>query len=265
MQVLDDFKPISELDTNNYQSQAKIKLPKKSIFNYFYLNIPINPSIEPKEKYPYPILSDVNYSLLYCFKVLAMAKKCKNCNTLIIPKPSENMRIPICKKCKDIPPKQLTKKSDDIRRSSTIQRLSALLDNIFIKYHLNSELHQDYDYTQRWHSEINKEIYLTWTIDKDSIEVISCIDALISWDNWSPRYFTISGKTYQQLFKSVIENEGILKLEPFYKLIMMCSSIVKGKTQVIKPQIRYPRTSPANVVNVDQMGKRPNVDQKTFE
>ena len=268
-QVLDSFNPsLSEFDTNNYQNKAKIKLPKKSVFNYFYLNIPMNPSLEPKEKYPYPILSDVNYSLLYCFKVLAMSKSCHNCGEMILPKQSDNMKVPsLCKKCKSLPikPQSMTRQTDDIQRSSVIQRLSVLLDSIFIKYHLNSELHEDYDYTQRWHSEQNKEIYLTWTIDKDAVEVISCIDALIAFNRWPSRYYVFNGKSHRQLFDDILNNNGILKFEPFYKLIIMCSSIVKGKTQITNPMLRYPRTSPANVVNVDQMQRKPNVDQKTFE
>ena len=187
---------------------------------------------------------------------------------MILPKQEENMKVPsVCKKCKSLPikPQSMTRQTDDIQRSSTIQRLSALLDSIFIKYHLNSELHEDYDYTQRWHSDLNKEIYLTWTIDKDAVEVISCIDALISFNKWPARYYVFNGKSHRQLFEDILDNEGMLKFEPFYKLIIMCSSIVKGKTQVISPMIRYPRTSPANVTNVDQMLKKPNVDQKTFE
>ena len=246
----------------------KITIPKKRVFNYKFLWVPMNPTLLPKETYQYPILSDVNYKMLYCFKVLAMSKPCQNCGDMILPKQEESMRVPsVCKKCKSLPikPQSMTRQTDDIQRSSTIQRLSALLDSIFIKYHLNSELHEDYDYTQRWHSDLNKEIYLTWTIDKDAVEVISCIDALISFNKWPARYYVFNGKSHRQLFDDILDNEGMLKFEPFYKLIIMCSSIVKGKTQVISPMIRYPRTSPANVTNVDQMLKKPNVDQKTFE
>ena len=62
-----------------------------------------------------------------------------------------------------------------------------------------------------------------------------------------------------------MENDGILKMEPFYRLLIMPSSILKEKSFKINPMLRYPRMSPANVINVDQMQRKPNVDQKTID
>ena len=177
------------------------------------------------------------------------------------------MKVPLlCKKCRLVPKqRQDPEKSPELKRSSTVDRLRELLDSIFIKYHINAEFQENSDYTQRWQHSVNQEIYMKLTIIKDAVEVASCIDSLITFNNWPAKYFVWNGKTHQDLLSDVIENKGLLKLEPFYRLLVMPSSILKEKSFRTNPMLRYPRTSPANIVNVDQMQRKPNVEQKTFE
>ena len=256
-QIFDEYNPpISESDTFSAQSQARIKLPKKSEFNYKFLWVPMNPQDLPKETYPYPIQSN---NLLYCFRMLGMARPCNNCGVTVFPKLSDNMKVsPLCKNCKLIPKTQRPEpqKSLELKRSSTVDRLRELLDSIFIKYHLNAEFQENSDYTKRWQHSVNQEIYMKFTIIKDAMEVASCIDSLITFDHWPARYFVWNGKTYQQLLQSVVENDGILKLEPFYRLLMMPSSILKAKEMTTIPMMRGARMSPGNVTNMSDLQKK---------
>ena len=249
---------LEESELFDSQSKLKIKLPKKTEFNYFYMNIPMKKEDLPSQTYPYPIVQN---SMLYCFAMLTLSKRCKSCKKLLLPKRKMMKVDSICSDCKIQKPIQ---KEDEIKRSSIIDTLTRLLDSLFTKYHINSELQEKSDYTQRYHHKLNMENYLGITIIKDAVEVKSCIDGLISWNKWHPRYFYIDGKSYKQLLQEVIANDNILKFEPFYKLLIMTSSLLKSPDVIIRPMMRYPRTSPANVTNVENMMPRTNVDQKSI-
>lgn len=248
---------ISDIDSFSSQSKEKIKIPKKTAFNYKFTSwLPTNPDSYPSEMFPYPILPDSQYKILTALKLLALSKTCRDCKKTIFPKPSEQFKLPLkCPFCKNLTkksriPEPKESKSVELKRSSTVQRLSQLLDSIFIKYNMNAEFQEMSDYTERFHHEINQDIYLRWTINKDAAEVKSCVDALISFDKWPARYFMIDGNTHGDLFEEVLNNEDIFKFEPFYKLLIMASSVVKAVVAQIKPQIRSPRMSPSNVTNV---------------
>ena len=254
-QTFEEYLPLIEnQDSFSAQSQAKIKLPKKTEFNYSFAWVPMNPQDLPKDTFPYPVPSN---NLLYCFRMLAMSRPCNSCGIMILPKLSENMKVsPLCKKCKLIPKRQEPQKTTDLKRSSTVDRLRELLDSIFIKYHLNTEFQESADYTKRWQQHTNHEIYIKFTIIKDAVEVASCIDSLITFDHWPARYFVWNGKTHHQLLQSVVENDGILKMEPFYRLLMMPTSILKAKEMITIPMMRGARVSPGNVTNMSNLQKK---------
>lgn len=236
-------------ETFDAQSKLKLRLPKKTEFNYFYINVPMKKEDLPSETYPYPVVQN---SMLYCFAMLVLSKRCTVCEKLLLPKRTKMKVEPTCDTCKIQKPVQ---KEDEIKRSSIIDTLTRLLDSLFTKYHINSELQEKSDYTQRYHHKLNMENYLGITIIKDAVEVKSCIDGLISWNKWHPRYFYIDGKSYKQLLQEVIANDNILKFEPFYKLLIMTSSLLKADQVMIKPLVRGSRTSPANVTNVNMNQK----------
>lgn len=268
MQVFEEKLPkLSIEETFEEQRQAMISIPKKYELQMKRW-IPMKSSDYPDNKpSDFPIVP-VN-SLLGSFVILGKSKECTNCGKIILPKPSKNFTIPeICPYCNFNTKKQRGKFTERIaepKRSSTIIMLNNLLTAVSYKYRQHSDFHEKQDYTENFYHRQNHEIYLNDSIIQDAAEIVSCIESLIMYDKMPRNYFIRNGKSYIDLFNEIIQNESILKLKPMYDLITMVSPLIKATMGEIKPEIRYPRASPASVTNIESMQRKPTVDHKTFD
>ena len=189
---------------------------------------------------------------------IAKSRECLGCGKLILPKPKKNMEVPsICPNCNHDSRKTIARqeKRDDLKRSSTIQRLESLLNEAFKKYYEHADFREKDDYTENYIHRRNHEIYLSETIIQDAAEIVSCIDSMINFDKFPSSYFTNGRKTHNDLFEEVIDNETILKLKPYYTLLVTASSVVKARQNQIEAHLRYPRTGATSIITTDQKQK----------
>lgn len=244
-------------ETFEESKRAMVSIPRQ-IEPKFDTWIPTNQHVN----YDYPILPRI--SVLSVLSFYAKARQCEKCNNLILPKPSNNFKLPLtCPYCKDQTSKPIIQ-TEQIKRSSTLQRLKKQLEDSFANFDEYGNFHEKDDYTSNYNHKINHEIYINSTIIKNAAEIKSCIDSLINFDNFPKRYFISGKRTYLDLFDEILNNEGIEKFEPFFTLLTMTSSIVAPTVGEIQPKVRGPRSSPAAVTN-QPMSRPPSVDQKTFQ
>ena len=250
MQVLEEKLPkLSIEETQEEQARSLTIIPKKKMFNYpFGFWVPSDHHVDDK----FSILT--TNGLLVSFAMLAKSKECENCGKQILPIPHKNMVLPeSCPYCKFNPRKSKpVERQQEIKKSSTFVKLDSLLTEAGKNYNLHANFERKSDYSENWHHEENHEMYLKYGIVKDASEIKTCIDSLLSFDGFTIRNFTKNGKTYKQMFDEIVNNESILKLEPFYSLLSMATSIIKAPQMIIKPLIRGSRMSPANVTNMMQ-------------
>lgn len=250
-QIFDEkLSKLSIEETQAEQARAMIAIPKK--LNYpFGFWIPTNQYADDK----FDILP-LN-GLLSTFTILAKSKECGNCGKMILPKPSKNMVLPeSCPYCKyDSRKIQRVEKREEIKRSSTFQKLDSLLTEAMKNYMNHANFERKSDYSENWHHEENHETYMKYGIVKEALEIKTLIASLIKYDGFSIRYFTKGDKTYIDLFNEIMENDSILKLEPYYTLLSMATSIIKAPQLKISPQIRGSRMTPANVTNMPGIGQ----------
>ena len=262
MQVFEEKLPkLSIEETQEEQGRALLIVPKEKQNNYpFGFWVPTK-HYEEKQGEILP-----SNGLLVSFAMLAKSRECVNCGKMILPIPTKNMLLPeSCKFCGFNAKKSIkTEKKDDFKRSSTLTKLDSLLTEAFKNYYAHADFERKPDYSENWHHEENHETYMKYGIVKEALEIKTLISSLITYDGFSIRYFTKDGKTYKTMFDEIVENDSILKLEPYYNLLTMATSVIKAPQVMVKPSIRYPRTSPKNVINSDQMAKRPNVEQNNF-
>lgn len=230
----------------------RIEIPKKIVYSA-RRSIPMRSSDYPDNDPSVLPIVPVN-SLLGSLQILSKSRECESCGRTVFPKPSKNFHVPeICPYCKYDSKKRTlpVERKNDLKRSSTLQRLDAFLQEAFKKYYEHSDFREKENYTENWIHLRNHEIYMTDTIIQDASEIVSYIESLIAFDSFPIRYFMRNGESYDRMFQKIIDNEGVLKLKPYFDLLTMASSVVKAKQMTIIPMIRGSRMGPANITNVE--------------